>query len=135
MNSMNSLTHQLRSLRLRPPSRRLSRRLFGHVASGWGQARPGPPRVVWPLAVTAAASLMLAAWVVREMPAGVQRALAPDVAAANRALRDPQWSATQPPGWHSARNAAPRPRLEWTNTGPFFSSMPSLSGWRTNRSW
>ncbi len=93
------------------------------------------PRVVWPLAVTAAASLVLAVWVAREMPAGLQRVLAPDVVAANRALSDPRWSAAQPPGWHSARNAAPRPRLEWTNTGPFFSSMPSLTGWRTNRSW
>ncbi len=102
---------------------------------GGGEVQSRQPRIFLLLTVTAAVSLMLAGWGAREMPAGLQRVLASDVAAAHQALTDPQWSAAPPSGWHSARNAAPRPRLEWTNTGPFFSSMPSLTGWRTNRSW
>ncbi len=114
---MKSLSAQLRALRPRPPSRRLKQRLFGRAAR---PGRPDPLGVaVGPLAVTAACSVFLAAWVGRDFALGSARETA-----------DMPWRVGEPVrpeerAGHSVMNALPA-RLEWTNTGPALSSMPSL---------
>lgn len=113
---MKPLIAQLRALRPRPPSRRLRQRLFGRAAG----ARPGGGQIaVWPLGVTAACSFLLAAWVGRDFAIG-----------SARETEGVPWRVGEPVlpegrVGHSVMNALPT-RLEWTNTGPALSSMPSL---------
>lgn len=113
---MKSLIAQLRALRPRSPSRRVRRRLFGR-----DHGRPESRGVaVWPVAVTATGSFLLAVWVGRDL------ALTPERQAVviRAAAEVPAFPAER--DGHSVMNAVPA-RLEWTNTGPALSSMPSLS--------
>lgn len=114
---MKSLFAQLRALRPRPPSPRVRRRLFGR---GHSRGRPeSRGDAVWPLAVTATGSFMLAVWVGRDWAPTSER----DVVVIRAAAEAPTSPAER--GRHSVMNAVPA-RLEWTNTGPAISSMPSL---------
>lgn len=86
-------------------------------------------RVGLPLSATAVASLMLALLTVRDWPVAE---------GGPREQFDPPGTtsltfvASLPAGWHSVRNPAPA-RLDWTNAGPFLSSMRSLAERETNR--
>jgi hypothetical protein len=82
-----------------------------------------------PLSATAAASLMLASMTVRDWPlakGGPREVFDPPGATSLTFV------ASLPAGWHSLRNPAPA-RLDWTNAGPFLSSMRSLAERETNR--
>ena len=129
MNSLKSLVTQLRSLQPRLPSAALRRRLFG--------ARLAPPRgsahwsrIILPLGATAFGSLALTLWTARDFPGTLgARGAGPEWVVAATGTT---WAASLPGVWHSRRNPAPT-RLDWTNAGPFFSSMGPLAWSSTNQ--
>lgn len=81
------------------------------------------------MGATAVASLMLASLTVRDWPVaegGPRESFDPPGTTSRIFV------ASLPAGWHSVRNPAPV-RLDWTNAGPFLSSMRSLAERETNR--
>ena len=83
-----------------------------------------------PLGATALGSMVLALWTARDYP-GAPRGRGADAGWAVAAT-GATMLASLPGGWHSLRNPAPT-RLDWTNGGPFLSSMGSLAGSSTNQ--
>jgi hypothetical protein len=129
MNSMKTLIARLRSLPLRPPSRRVRERLFGPppVAAAAAPTSPGWAQAVVPLGATSLCSLLLALWTGGDLtgpPPLMALEIRPGITTTMTALEGQDG--------HTLWNAAPS-RLEWTNKGPSLSSMPSLPQWVTNR--